>query len=212
MITITEIRKIGHSRFFEVYSENGSEFIAKESYLEQNGIVTGAEFSEEEFELIRAKAQLIYAIRKCLDFLEQKDYSRKELYKKLTERGISEDIAEAAVGYAAEHGYQDDRRYAKRLAELAFSSYGKRRVEQILYTHGIEREIIREVMEEFRSVPEEEDEKIDRLLTKAAQGKDLRDPAIRKKLYAKLTRLGYDSAAILAAFTRYSNSREDGTF
>lgn len=212
MIVITDIRPYRRTKLFEVYSETGMEFLANEKFLNENEIFLHAEFDEYSFEQLRAKAQVLDGIRKCVDFLSRKDYSKKELLKKLRDKEIPEDAAEIAVSYMEQHGYQSDIRYARRLAELAKASYGKKRAEQILQHHGIDREIIREVTDEVYSDIDAESEKLDNLLQKAVRGKDLRSPADKNKIYAKLTRLGYTSSAISATISRYRAEGKDENF
>ncbi|MBQ4323926.1 MAG: regulatory protein RecX [Clostridia bacterium] len=212
MILITDIRPHKRTKLFEVSSETGMEFLANEKFLTENGIRLHEQFDEEEFELLRARAHLLDGIRKSVDILSRKDYSKKELLRKLCDKGIPEDAAIAAISYMTEHGYQDDYRYAKRLAELAKNSYGKARAEQILYHHGIERETVREVLEEVFSDTAEEDAKLDEILTRAAKGRDLKDPAVRHKIFAKLARLGYSASAVSAALSRYGSEGKDEDF
>ena len=209
MVLITEIRPHKRTKLFEVYSEDGLEFVANEKFLNQHDILLRSEFSNEDFELIRAKAQILTGIRKCVDMLSRKDYSQKELLRKLSEKGIPEDAAQAAVKYMTDNGYQDDYRYAKRLAELGANSYGRRRVEQMLYTHGIDRETIRQVTDEVFDDTTKQAEKLDEILAKALRGKDLRDPALKNKIFAKMARLGYGSSEIAAALSRYETNRKD---
>ncbi len=212
MVLITEIRPHKRTKLFEVYSQTGMEFLANEKFLHQNDIIVLSEFDENDFELIRAKAHLLDGIRKCVDLLSRKDYSKQELLRKLRDKGVPEDAALGAVGYMESHGYQDDYRYAKRLAELGANSYGRRRVEQMLYAHGIDRETIRSVAEEVFEDDTAESEKLDRILMKTAQGKELKDPAQRNKVFAKLARMGYGTSDISSAISRYKANRKDEAF
>ncbi len=212
MVLITDILPYRRTKLFEIHSENGLEFVANEKFLNENDILLYSEFEDNDFELLRAKAHLLDGIRKCVDILSRKDYSQKELLRKLCDKGIPEDAAIGAIKYMTDHGYQDDYRYAKRLAELGANSYGRRRVEQMLYTHGIDRETIRQVSDEVFDNGPAQTGKLDEILGKAAKGKDLHDPAQKNKIFAKLTRLGYGSSEISAAFARYDELRKDETF
>lgn len=210
MVLITDVRPVRRTKLFEVCSEAGPEFIANQKFLTENGIQRFESFEESEFDVLRARAQILDGIRKCVDILSRKDYSRKELLRKLCEKGIPEDAATAAVSYMTEKGYQDDFRYALRLAELARRTYGKKRVEQILFHHGIDRETAKEVLDRvFEESSEDEDRKIDEILTKAAAGKDMKDPSVRNKIFAKLARLGYGPSDISAAMSRYGEEGGD---
>ncbi len=209
MILITEIRPRRSTKLFEVFSEAGLEFVCNEKFLLQNQLLPHMEYEEEDFETLRAKAQILDGIRKCVDILSRKDYSKKELMQKLSDKQIPEDAAAVAVNYMEEHGYQDDFRYGKRLAELAKNTYGRRRAEQILYQHGIDREMIKEICDQVFEDDSSEWEKLDAILQKAVKDGDLRDPALRNKVFAKLARLGYSSSAIREAFSRYETERKD---
>lgn len=209
MVLITDIRPFRRTKLFEVFSETGSEFLANEKFLTEQGISLHESFDDEEFELIRARAHLIDGIRKSVDILSRKDYSKKELHRKLCDKGIPEDAAHGAVSYMESRGYIDDTRYAKRLAELAQQSYGKQRAEQILYHHGIDRETTREVLDEVFDGSNAETERLEEHLAHAVKGKDLSDPATRNKIFAKMARLGYSASAISGALARYRQARED---
>ena len=209
MVLITEIRPRKLTKLFEVYSEEGLEFLANEKFLNENLILPRTEWNNEDFELLRAKAHLLDAIRKCVDILSRKDYSKKELLRKLRDKGIPDDAAEGALQYMEKHGYQNDYRYAKRLAELGKTSYGRRRVEQMLYTHGIDKETVRQVTDEVFDNACSEEEKLDGILEKAATGKDLKDSLQKSKIFAKLARLGYAPSDISAAFSRYEQRKDE---
>jgi regulatory protein len=212
MVLITDVRPVRRTKLFEVCSEAGPEFIANQKFLTENGIQRFESFEESEFDVLRARAQILDGIRKSVDILSRKDYSRKELLRKLCEKGIPEDAATAAVSYMTEKGYQDDFRYALRIAELSQRTYGKKRVEQILYHHGIDRETVKEVLDRvFEEGSEEENRKLDEILTKAAAGKDLKDPGVRNKIFAKLARLDYSPSAVSAALSRYETDGKDET-
>jgi len=209
MIRIISIRPYRRTKLFEVCSEEGPEFLANEKFLEEQQLRIGEEFTDEEFEPIRARAQLLDGIRKSVDILSRKDYSRKELTRKLCDKGIPEDAATAAVSFMIQKGYQDDYRYARRLAELGKNTYGKKRVEQILFHHGIDRETAKDVLEEVFPEAESEWDSLDRQLQKAAKGKDPSDPQQKNKIFAKLARLGYSPSAISAALSRYTDGKDE---
>ena len=212
MVLISDIHPCRRTKLFEVCSENGPEFIANEKFLTDNEIRRGEAFEDEDFEFLRAKAQLLDGIRKALAMLERKDYSEKELFRKLCEKGIPEDAAAAALNYVKERGYQSDERYARRLAELAKQSYGRNRAEQILFQHGIQKDLAREALDEIFSDEASESEKLDTILARAVKGKDLNDPNTRHKIFAKLARLGYSPSEIGKAFSRYGEDRKDDFF
>ena len=208
-ILITDIRRHGHTKLFDVCSETGVEFIANEKFLNDNGILRHTAFDDEDFETLKAKAQLIHGIRTAVSVLELKDRSRKELLQKLKEKEIPDDVAVMAADYVRDKGYQDDYRYGLRLAQISARSYGKMRTQEALYHHGIARETARQICDEVYADENACAEQIDETLEKAARGIDLHDPAARNKLFAKLARRGYGSSEISAAMRRLAEKRKD---
>jgi SOS response regulatory protein OraA/RecX len=65
------------------------------------------------------------------------------------------------------------------------------------------------VLDEVYSHEDRETEKIDEILRKLTKGSALNDPAAKQKIYAKLARRGYDSAAIASALSRYEPDGKD---
>ena len=78
------------------------------------------------------------AKKRALRLLERRDYSRKELILKLTEKGEPLEDAEAVADRMIELGVISDERYSRMLVRhYAAKGYGTCRIKQELYRHGI---------------------------------------------------------------------------
>ena len=124
-------------------------FTVDETYFLSMGIWNGKEVDEDELEEIRETVNIRRAYNYAVNLLSRRDHSERELMTKLTQKGYS-DGAEEAIRKLRDGGYVSDERFARLyVRELqTFKKYGKRRIEQELYRKGVDREIIREVLEE----------------------------------------------------------------
>ena len=142
--------------------------------------------------------------------LEKRDYSEKELFKKILGKYSEREAAEA-VAKMIDFGYVDDRKYARHLAEKYFASYGKKRVSEELYKRGIDRETAAEAIEETYN-RETTAEKISALIKIKTQGNFPKDRKERDKLFAFLCRKGFSSGEIADALRRLKEEIYDGDF
>lgn len=75
---------------------------------------------------------------KALELLARREHSRRELTRKLADRGFDADAAARAVGDMAERGWQDDARFAESLARSRMhAGHGPLRIRAELRLHGI---------------------------------------------------------------------------
>ena len=124
-------------------------FTVDETYFLSMGIWNGKEVDEDELEEIRQTVSVRRAYNYAVNLLSRRDHSERELMTKLTQKGYG-DGAEEAINKLRDSGYVSDERFARLFVrELqTFKKYGKKRIEQELYRKGVDREIIREVLEE----------------------------------------------------------------
>lgn len=86
--------------------------------------------------------------RKALALLTRREHSRRELTRKLSQRGFDTAQAEAAVAEMAERGWQNDGRFAESMARSrALSGHGPLRIRAELQQHGIEAAEIAQALE-----------------------------------------------------------------
>ena len=124
-------------------------FTVDETYFLSMGIYNGKEVDSVELNEIIETVNIRRAYNYAVSLLSRRDHSEKELMTKLTQKGYTQG-AEEAIAKLRDGGYVSDERFARLyVRELqTFKKYGKRRIEQELFRKGIDREIIREVLEE----------------------------------------------------------------
>lgn len=138
------------------------------------------------------------AKKRALRMLERRDYSRKELILKLTEKGEPLEDAEAVADRMIELGVIDDGRYSRMLVRhYASKGYGVCRIKQELYRHGIQHELWDEAMEELPS----QEEILDDLFRKKLRSNNP-DRAELKKATDALLRRGFSWSEISACKQR----------
>lgn len=150
------------------------------------------------------------AKKRALRLLERRDYSRKELILKLTEKGEPLEDAEAVADRMIELGVISDERYSRMLVRhYAAKGYGTCRIKQELYRHGIHTDLWEEAMEELPSPPSQ-DEIIDKLLRSKLRSSEPDQKEIKKATDALLRR-GFSWSEISASKQRVLNDCEDWT-
>ena len=145
------------------------------------------------------------ARKRALRLLDKRDYSRKMLLDKLTEKGAEESDALEVVDWLCEIGAVDDVRYAGLVVRhYAQKGYGARRIRDELYRRGIGKEL----WEEALSSLSETDETVFRILSVKLRGTDGAPEDLRRAENALLRR-GYSREEIRAAIERYQSGSED---
>lgn len=81
--------------------------------------------------------------QRAVGLLSRREHSRKELVRKLADRGVAAADAEAAVAKLARDGWQDQARFAELLVRSRASrGYGPIHIRAELATHDLDRETI----------------------------------------------------------------------
>lgn len=145
------------------------------------------------------------AKKRALRLLERRDYSRKELVLKLTEKGEPLEDAEAVADRMVELGVVSDERYSQMLVRhYAAKGYGACRIKQELYRHGIDKELWDEAMEQMPTQEETMDKLFRSKLRSASP-----DRAEIKKATDAMLRRGFSWSEIAACKQRVLDSSDD---
>ena len=138
------------------------------------------------------------AKQRALRLLERRDYSRKELILKLTEKGESREDAEAVADRMVQLGVISDERYSRMLVRhYASKGYGACRIKQELHRHGIHTDLWEEAMEEMPT----QEEQMDKLFRSKLRS-PTPDKAEIKKATDALLRRGFSWSEISACRQR----------
>lgn len=173
-------------------------FTVDETYFLSMGIWNGKEVDCEELEEIKQTVNIRRAYNYAVSLLSRRDHSERELITKLSQKGYTQGVEEA-IAKLRDSGYVSDEKFARLyVRELqTFKKYGKRRIEQELYRKGIDREIIREVLEETDF---DEDGLVS--LVERKYGRYLDDEKGVAKTINGLLRMGYSYGEIRNALNR----------
>ena len=179
-------------------------FTVDEAYFLSMGIYNGKEVESDELEEIKQIVSVRRAYNYAVTLLSRRDHSERELMTKLAQKGYT-DGAEEAVEKLKNGGYVSDecfaRLYVRELQTL--KKYGRRRIEQELFRKGVDREIIREVLDETDF---DESELVS--LIERKYGRYLSDEKGIQKTINGLLRMGYSYGEIRDALKQISENTE----
>lgn len=166
-----------------------------ELYFASLYLKDGQKISEEDYAALEETVNIRRAYNCAVSLLSRRDHSKKELLRKLREKGYT-DGAEAAIEKLEESGYIDDERFCRMYASelVRLKGYGKRRVEQELSFKGVDRDIIRSVLDEILF----DTDKLSGIIKRKYLSK-MSDEKGRRKAFDALVRLGYTYGEIREA-------------
>lgn len=164
-----------------------------------------SEISEEEFTEILKSESIYILLEKAKNFLDMRQYSKKELFDKLYKYEKSRDLREKVIEKLEDDGLLNDDLYAENLAryymERKHSSI--RMAEQkMIYLKGISKEICEECLEDYAEC---ERENLKYIFEKKYAYK-IDDPSDHKQVYkvkTALYRLGFYSEDINDTINEY---------
>lgn len=166
-----------------------------ELYFASLYLKDGQKISEEDYAALEETVNIRRAYNCAVSLLSRRDHSKKELLRKLREKGYT-DGAEAAIEKLEESSYIDDERFCRMYASelVRLKGYGKRRVEQELSFKGVDRDIIRSVLDEILF----DTDKLSGIIKRKYLSK-MSDEKGRRKAFDALVRLGYTYGEIREA-------------
>lgn len=146
------------------------------------------------------------ARRRAANILSARPLSRRELEKRLIEKGETPQHAASACDELERLGYLNDEQYAKTLAQYYVNrGYGPRKVKDELYRRGVPREFWDGALEDL----EENDDALDRFVRSKLARVEAPDRKDIKRVSDALMRRGYSWNDISSALRRYTDSMED---
>ncbi len=133
--------------------------------------------------------ELESALSKALGALQRRERTTAELHAWLTERGISEALAEEVVAELVEVGELDDERFAQAFAQdkRDLSGWGAERIEAALADRGLGRSLAERAAAEPRA-----EELVRATELACSRGEDLSAEQGRARVLSFLTRRGFE--------------------
>ncbi|GIW04919.1 MAG: regulatory protein RecX [Thermomicrobiales bacterium] len=164
----------------------------------EHGLAVGDELSEERVAMLRALDQEQQALEAAFRLLTRRPRSEREIRERLERRGFPPPVIETVIGKLAAWRYVDDEAFARYWVEQreANRPRGRRLLAQELRHKGIDREVIREALD---------DADIDELAAARSLGeakllhyRQLEPSIVRRRLGAYLMRKGFSYETVRA--------------
>ena len=199
---LEKIEPLDSPNYLRLIFEDGKRLKAPAFKVVELGLTPGAEVTPEAFLALENAQSLASCKERAVRILTASGLSKKELQKRLVQKGESEEDAEAAVAWLEELHLIDDLETAKQLVRSAcLRGYGAARAKSILYEKGIPKELWDEALEELPEM----DGAIDVFLRRKLDGRTLDAKQIKKTVDALLRR-GHSYHDIQAGLRRYEAS------
>lgn len=147
--------------------------------------------------MARPRGEPADAYQRALGLLVRREHSRRDLARKLEQRGIEPAEASAAVEKLAGQGYQDDSRFAACFArDRANSGYGPVRIRVELAGHGLGEDAIALALDACET---DWAAQARRQVERRWTAEVLADPSRRRKAVEFLLRRGFDQDSAWSA-------------
>lgn len=199
---LEKLEPLDSPNYLRLIFEDGKRLKAPAFKVVELGLTPGAEVTPEVFLALENAQSLASCKERAVRILTASGLSKKELQKRLVQKGESEEDAEAAVAWLEELHLIDDLETAKQLVRSAcLRGYGAARAKSILYEKGIPKELWDEALEELPEM----DGAIDTFLRRKLDRRTLDAKQIKKTVDALLRR-GHSYHDIQAGLRRYEAS------
>ncbi|MBR5164497.1 MAG: RecX family transcriptional regulator [Ruminococcus sp.] len=177
--------------------------------IADNGLTKGTQLGKDELRKIIYDSNFRRAYQYALYCLDYRDYSERDMLRKLIGTYKNESLCRAVVAKLAGAGVIDDARYAEKLARRLVEGrkYGFRRAKRELLAKGLGEDTAAEALGQYRdtfgeNLAELLRTKHYRLLTDSSDRKNI------EKVKSALVRYGYGFDEINAAVREYFEDAE----
>ena len=201
---LERLEPLDSPNYLRLIFDDGKRLKAPAFKVVELGLAPGDEVPPEIFLALEQAQSLALCKERAVRIITASGVSKKELRKRLIQKGETEEDADAAVSWLEELHLIDDLETAKQLVRSAAArGYGRARAKNILYEKGIEKELWDEALAELPEM----DDAIDLFLRRRLQGRPLDDKLIRKTVDA-LIRRGHSYSDIQAGLRRFEAGME----
>ena len=190
-------------RYF-VQFDNGETLRLYRQTVEDFGLYTGMELTQEEFDRLRLAASEMSAKMRAVRIISATSISKKDLESRLVRKGEQPAQARQAIGWLEELHLLDDARTAEQIVHSCISKgYGLSRAKQALYEKRIPRELWEDALSDY---PDQKERIVSFL---KARLPDPGDAKATKKAIDALLRRGHGYGEIRAALSELQIDSED---
>ena len=184
--------------------ENGKKMALYRQTVEDFGLYSGKELSDEEWKALQESASKLSARMRAVRIVSASNVSKRDLEERLVRKGEDPGQAKAAVSWMEELHLVDDRNTAEALVHSCISKgYGLQRAKQALYEKRIPKEYWDEALAEY---PDQMDWIESFLRSRLDEGSDEKD---RKRAVEALLRRGHSYGTIRQVLNNLSFDSDD---
>ena len=184
--------------------EDGRKLALYRQTVEDFGLYTGMELSEEELETLLTAAGNMSAKMRAVRIVSATNVSRRDLEERLVRKGEDPQQAKEAVRWMEDLHLVDDRNTAEQIVHSCISKgYGLARAKQALYEKRIPKEFWEDALAEY---PDQQ-EKIERFLRSRLDEDS--DEKQKKKAIDALLRKGHSYGVIRQVLNNLSFDSDD---
>lgn len=200
---VTQISEESRSRL-RIYLDGQFAFVLYKGELRRFHIKEGQEIPVQSYQEITTELLPKRAKLRCMNLLQSRNYTRKQLEDKLKQGEYAQEYIDEAIDYVSSYGYIDDLRYARDFIEYHLDSRSRVRIETDLMRKGIDSDTIRQAFEELDElgVGQDEEDMIYNLLRKKRYCAETATRQEQQKMYGFLYRRGFHADAIAKALSR----------
>mgnify|MGYP006440430149 CR=1 FL=1 len=190
---VTSVERKG-SESRQVCLDDGSFFLLSDEQCLNLGVREGVEISIVALRDAHEAHEAARALEKGASLIAARDHARRELERKLVQRGFSASAIEHALSRLEEYGYLDDARFAEAYIRERLRRHpeGRMALAAGLSKRGVERSVAERVLDEIVE-GEVELDALDRAARKLSS-----DGREANKLSAALLRRGFAPASVRA--------------
>lgn len=184
--------------------DDGSRIGLYRQTVEDFGLYTGLELSEEEMDKLRTAAGKMSARMRAVRIVSASSVSKRDLEERLVHKGEDPDNARQAVQWMEELRLVDDRATAENVVRSCIAKgYGPARAKQALYEKRIPKQYWDEALADY---PDQTDSIQAFLRTRLSEDADARQI---KKAVDALLRRGHSYSAVRKALAEVSFDTDD---
>ena len=177
----------------KVFLEGDFAFVLYKSEAARFHIEEGNDLPAKTYEMIEEEILLKRARDRALYLLQSQGRTQAEMIKKLKDDGYPQSVTEGVLSFLQEYHFIDDNAYTENYIHVNKGRKSKRQITYELQQKGVDRDQIRQMLEEN---PVDEEETVRALLKKKTGGRIPEDKKEIQKLAAFLGRKGFSFEVI----------------
>ena len=189
---------------YAVHFSDGTVMRLYRQTVEDFGLYTGKELSDEEMETLQEAAGQMSAKMRAVRIVSASSVTKRDLEQRLVHKGEDPDQAKEAVQWMSELNLLDDSRVAEQVVQRCISrGYGLQRAKQALYEKNVPKQYWEDALADY---PDQLEKIVDFLRDRLGEEYDERE---LKRAIDALMRRGHGYAVIRKALSRLQLDQEE---